>query len=418
MSGNIPADLYMTNAFNNLKAELKKRGVTPASVSGMNQGSSEIFPASWVCSRCGYYLTGSLRSKDCPLCGSEMRQFPFLVICNNCGYLGEVRENNCPRCGSANRGMLWYKRGDLTTIHMVCKDCQRKVLRETGVNCPSIKDVKGSGSWRECITCTLRPKPCDKERFRNGIEIFSDVEFWKGKCPECSENKRLTPAAASGVVSPAFLHTFDKDIPSIIEGAIDKATEVFQRKGVPFSPIEKTFAIMDVYLAEIMTIPCTYGYRIGKYSEVIPFSDGTVYLQGDRATASVFEFDPTRLPRETEKKYSILHAAGHAFLQTAGYVTGLGDVYRAHIDDKNNTVMIFCNEAGGCDVLVREPVKMINWLRRARAIVYGCKNNCKNGCGWCLYIRNWQCPEFNTKLDRRGLEKVWERRFLFGGRYE
>lgn len=345
-----------------------------------------------------------------------MRQFPFLVICDNCGYLGEVRENNCPRCGSTNRGMVWYKRGDLTTIHMVCKDCQREVLRKAGIQCPSISDIKGSGSWAECMTCTLRPKPC--ERHRKSIEIFSDVEYWKGECPECSETKRVTPAAAAGVVSPAFLHTFDKDIQSIIDGALDNAAEVFQRRGVPFSPIATRAHVKNVYLTEIMTILCTYGNRVGNSPDIFSFADGTVYLQSDKVTAAIFEFDPIGLPKEDEQRYAILHAAGHAFLQTAGYVTGLGNVYRAHVDENTNTVMVFSTEAGGCDVLIREPVKLFDWLKRARAIVYGCKNNCKEGCGWCLYIPNWQCPEFNTKLDRRGLEKFWERRFLFGGRYE
>jgi hypothetical protein len=188
-----------------------------------------------------------------------------------------------------------------------------------------------------------------------------------------------------------------------------------QARGLEFvaDRITRVFGILDIYLTEIVAMTSTCGYRVGNCAEEFPFPGGAIYLRADTVTAALFVIDESRLP--SQGKHETLHAAAHALLQTAGYVSGLGrEAYREFVDDEHNAIMIFSVEGGGCDILIREPAKLITWLRRARAIVHGCKNQCQLGCNWCLFVSNWQCPEFNRQMNRNQLAQLWREQFIIG----
>jgi len=405
LQGDVPRNLFNSDAFQRLQDELSRLNVNFRSISSPKRGSSEIFPMSWVCSSCGLFKDGELRDRNCPVCGGEMRQFPFVVLCDSCGYLNRVTTSRCPRCNDTSMlGIVWYDRSNLLNIHMICKRCQDEVLRRAGINCD-----------RRCMQCSIRNKPC--QRYHKEFSVFSELEI-TANCPRCGNRpgKRIVPATISTLVSPKFINTFDQDIPTIIDNAITSARREMEAYpdadlSYVFDRIHRVFGIEDIYLAEIVALTCTYGYQVGRCERTFNFPGGTVYVKAENVTAAVFKFDPEMLP--IENRHAVLHAAAHAFIQTAGYITGLGNAaYREYVDDENNVVMIFSIESGGCDVLIREPYKLINWLRRARGIVRGCKNQCSTGCPWCLHIRNWQCMEFNKNLDRRGLNQMWRERFL------
>jgi len=418
LHGGTARELMEGNAVKNLLRKLLDKGVDVQMFITPTIGESEVFPEAWVCSSCGYYIVEELRRRECPRCRSEMQQYPFIITCDEwteqkeptgqirrlepCGYIAPPRKPKSCRCGSNEIGVVIYDRNDLHTMHLVCKRCQNSVLPSNMCD-------------RRCMACMLpNPKPCSNNRYAKQIEIFSDVEP-ASFCPSCMQpTKRLTPAT-SNIVSPVYILAFEDDTPAIVRKAEFRVKEDLEDKGVPFNHIEKVFGLSNVVLAKITLISCVYGYRIGN-ANPIPFPDGKAYAIAENVSAAIFLFDAARLSADLEEREKILHAASHAFLQTAGYITGLGiGAYRESVDAVNCAAMVFSVEAGGCEVLVREPSKLLTWLRRARALVHECKNDCNDGCGFCVFIPNWQCQMFNHNLNRRELKELWSERFLFGG---
>src|SRR5207249_4928508 len=96
-----------------------------------------------------------------------------------------------------------------------------------------------------------------------------------------------------------------------------------------------------------------YGFRVGRYSKVIPFQGGSIYLRAERANALLLTFDKNRI--QGDAAHDTLHSAAHALVQVAGFVSGLGnEVYREYVDPKSQAVLIFTTEAGGCDLFLTE----------------------------------------------------------------
>lgn len=410
--GNVNADIFISNAFQNLQAALVHRNVTFSTISSPVRGTSDIFPKTWVCSTCGYFRDGELEDSKCSFCHGEMRQFPFIVLCDHCGYLNRLTPSFCNRCHSnSSLGIVWYNRRNSYTIHMICKHCLENVLVNHGITCN-----------RHCSECNLERKLC--LNYREHFFVYSELEVG-ARCPQCNEQgsreqpaKRIMNATSTFIIQPRTINAFDQDIPTIIEKSITSARRELELNpdgdfSSLFDQIEQVFGIEDIYLAEIFVLNCTYGYVVGNCPVVNHFPGDTIYVKSDRVTSVIVKYQSDRLPDINEIKHDVLHASSHALLQTAGYVTGLGnESYREFVDDDNDAVMIYCIEAGGCDMLVRVPQKLIYWLQHSRALIRGCKNQCDSGCAWCLYIKNWQCIEFNQNLDRSGLNSLWQRPLL------
>jgi hypothetical protein len=293
-----------------------------------------------------------------------------------------------------------YDRNNLGSWRIVCQNCLDTVLRREGLHPDHPEAFK---------------------RFEDEFKVWSDLEIG-AKCPVCdapqsvnpqNPGKRIVPASAN-IVAPAFMTTFDQDIPTIKQRALTTASKEFsisQDWVSVLDRIKRVFAIEEAYLANIVALNCTYGYRVGHGANTKPFGGGGVYLRSDQCEAILFQFDSKRF--SAESKEQVLHSAAHALLQVVGYVTGLGnEAYREFVDAETCTVMIFTTEAGGCTLLIQEPAKLVTWLKRARSIVHNCKNQCLNGCPWCLHIKTWQCSGLNRNLNRVGLANLWSSRFL------
>lgn len=403
MQGNVPMTVWSSDAFRRLTDALQQQNIQVQTCTTPKQGTAEVFPMSWYCSNpsCNKFISGELKGRECPSCKSEMRQLPIVVICNKCGYIDAIKVSPCKRCRTTDSlRLVMYDRNNLGSWRIVCKTCLEKVIKREGLRAD---------------------RPDSFKKFEQDFKVWSDLEIGAA-CPICDASssansgipgKSIVPAG-SNVVSPAFMTTFDQDVPTIKKRAVSTASKEFsinQDLQSVFERIRRVFAIEDVYLANILALNCTYGYRVGRCSTIKAFSGGGVYLRADQCGAVLFQFDPERFPIDTREK--VLHAAAHALLQVVGYVTGLGnEAYREFVDVSTCTVMIFSSEAGGCDLLVQEPAKLVTWLKRARSIAHNCKNQCTSGCPWCLHVRTWQCSGLNRNLDRIGLTKLWNSRFL------
>lgn len=407
ITGNTPVNIYQGDAFQRLLNQLNKENIQVQSCTVPKNGTSEVFPPSWYCDKpdCNHFETGYLRSRTCPRCKTgEMRQVPVVIICDNCGYLGAIRQPTCSRCNSSmNMRLVMYERPNIGSWRIVCQTCLDRVLRRGGLSPDNPKAFK---------------------KFEREFQVWSDIEPGV-KCPRCraehdirhdTPGKRLVPAGAN-VVSPAFMVTFDQDMASIKSKALTTASREMSSNAdwkAIFERIKRVFALKEIYLANILALSCTYGYHVGDYPRTLPFPGNNVYIMTDKAGAIVFEFDLDRIPKDHVKE--ILHSAAHALLQVVGYVTGLGnEAYREHVDVESGCVMIFSTEAGGCDVLLTEKAKLVDWLSRTRAVVHECKNQCEDGCPWCLHVKLWQCSSLNRDLDRKGLSQLWKERFLIRG---
>jgi hypothetical protein len=278
---------------------------------------------------------------------------------------------------------------NLFTLHVVCKTCQDSTLPKTMCD-------------RNCTVCPFVSRPCNTTSYTPRIELAATMDA-NQPCPNCRQNTKRLALATSNVMAPVSVTAFDDDLPTILDQATFKAKMEMGAKGVSFDHIEKILALKEIALTRVKSITCTYAFRVGE-AKPVNFPDGNAYVIVDNGSAAVFQFDAARLPVGQDEKLRILHAAAHALIQPAGYVTGLGsESYREYIDPGSNSIMIYSTEPGGCDVLVREPAKLYTWLKRSRAVVHGCKNDCDDGCKSCLYIPNWQCQRFNHDIDRRGL---------------
>jgi hypothetical protein len=404
IQGSPPISIYISNAFQRLLSELKNEGIVPTTATVPKTGTSEVFPQSWYCSNpaCNRFEAGTLRSRSCQRCGQEMRQLPLVVVCDSCGYLDAIRQPSCERCGNGhNLRIVMYERYAIGTWRIVCQTCLERVLTARGI------------------------PPNQPERFKpyeSDFHIWSDLEPGT-RCPRCRADhvtdpkkpgKRVVPAGAN-VVTPAFKTTFDQDMLSMKSRAVTTASKEMSTNAdwkTTFERIQRVFGIKDIYLARIMALSCTYGYKVAKFQTTLPFQGNNVYLRADEAEAILFEFDLGRIP--VDKAKEVLHSAAHAFVQVAGYVTGLGsEAYREYFDVESGTAMIFTTEAGGCDVLVTEKAKLLELLKRARAIVHNCKNQCPAGCPWCIQVRPIQCARGNRELDRTSLATLWQSRFIY-----
>jgi hypothetical protein len=405
LQGNVPRNVFMSDAFRRLLDTLQSQNIQVQTCTTPKQGMAEIFPMSWYCANpsCNKFITGELNARECPSCGGEMRQLPIMVICDSCGHIDAIRVQPCKRCHSTSSlRLVMYDRNNLGSWRIVCQHCLNNILRREGIS-PN--------------------RPQSFKRFEKEFSVWSDLEPG-ASCPNCrakqstdpqNPGKRIVPAS-SNIIVPAFTTTFDQDIPTIKSHAITTAEREFsidENWQALFDRIKRVFAIEEIYLANIVALNCTYGYRVGHCPNIKSFSGGSVYLQSDQCGAVLFQFDANRLPVDTRN--SVLHAAAHALLQVVGYITGLGNsAYREYIDSENCAIMIFSPEAGGCDLLVQEPAKMVTWLRRTRSVVHNCKNQCTGGCPWCLHIKTWQCPDLNRNLNRVELANLWKSRFLVG----
>lgn len=290
-----------------------------------------------------------------------------------------------------------YERERVGTWRIICQQCLEESAQRHGFQ------LNNPGSFRD---------------YESEFHVNSDLDPYSA-CRQCNAaisrqnrlGKRVVPAGAN-VVAPAFMTTFDKDIPNIMNSAKRRASQVMsvdEDTKIAFERIQDVFAIKEIYLADIIALNCTYGYRVGRHPNDLPFQDGTIFLKSDPCEAIVFQFDEKRIPEINRQ--NILHAIAHSFLQVAGYITGLGnEVYREYIHAPTCTVMIFTTEAGGCALLVQEPAKLTDWLKRSRAVVHECKNQCGEGCPWCLHLRTWQCGDLNRNLDRVGLSAIWDKK--------
>jgi hypothetical protein len=331
-----------------------------------------------------------------------MRQVPLVVVCDNCGYVDGIRQAKCDRCNSgSNLRLVMYERENIGSWRVVCQTCMDRVLKKERI-------------------------PADRphllQKYSDEFRVWSDLEPGT-KCPRCGaahstdgnqRGKNLVPAGAN-VISPQFTTKFDQDMAEMRSRAVTTASKemgVSEDKKAIFERIQRVFGIKEIYFTEIMALSCTYGYRVGKYSKTLPFQGNNIYVKADDAEALVFEFDPNRISRAAAKE--TLHSAAHAFVQVAGYVTGLGnEAYHEHYDAESNTAMIFTTEAGGCRVLLSEVPKLLELLKKARAIVHNCKNQCGQGCPWCIQIRPFQCSSLNRGLDRTALASMWKERFVY-----
>lgn len=288
------------------------------------------------------------------------------------------------------------------------------------------------GSWRVvCQTCLDRvlqreripaERPDLFQKYSEDFRVWSDLEPGT-KCPRCGAahstdgsqpGKNLVPAGAN-VISPQFTTKFDQDMAEMKSKAITTASKemgVSEDKKAILERIRRVFGIKEIYFTEIMALSCTYGYRVGKHPRTLPFQGNNIYVKADDAEALIFEFDPGRIPQAVAKE--TLHSAAHAFVQVAGYVTGLGnEAYHEHYDPATSTAMIFTTEAGGCGVLLSEVPKLLELLKKARAVVHNCKNQCGPGCPWCIQIRSFQCSSLNRELNRTALASLWKERFVY-----
>jgi rubrerythrin len=402
MQGNVPANIFMSDAFRRLLVALQTQGIQVQTCTTPKQGVSEVFPMSWYCSNpsCNKFISGPLADRDCPACRSEIRQLPLVVICDACSYLDAIKTNNmaCRRCGTKSYTLVMYDRNNLGSWRIVCQTCLDAVLQ------------------RERLR---RDQPNGFKRFEGEFQTWTDLEPG-APCPNCrapqssdpdNPGKRVVPAG-SNVVSPAFTTTFDQDVPTIKLRALTTASKEFTKNpdyDQVLDRIKNVFGIQEIYLAEIVALNCTYGYRVGRNQTIKQFGGQSVYLRADQCGAILFEFDPAKF--SDDSKEQMLHSIAHALLQVVGYITGLGnEAYREYVDIANSAVMIFTAEAGGCDILVQEPAKLVTWLKQARAVVHDCKNQCKLGCPWCLHLRTFQCDRLNRNLNREGLSALWDKK--------
>lgn len=405
MQGSPPISIYMSNAFQRLLAELKTEGIVPTTATVPKTGTSEVFPQTWYCSNpvCNRFEVGALRSRSCVKCGREMRQLPVVVICDSCGYMDAIRQPKCDRCNSSsNLRLVMYERYNIGSWRIVCQKCLDPILQSRGIS---------------------SNRPDLFKQYEREFHVWSDVEPGT-KCPRCRSlhvtnstdlGKRLIPAGAN-VVAPAFKTTFDQDISEMKAKAVTTAGREFSVsedwKEI-LVRIKKIFGIREIYLTNITALSCTYGFRVGKHSKTLAFQGNNIFLRADEGEAVLFEFDKTLIPADRMKE--TLHAAAHAFMQVAGYVTGLGnEAYHEYYDVEGGVAMVFTSEAGGCNVLLTEKAKLLEWLKRTRAIVHNCKNQCKNGCPWCIQVRSFQCSSFNRELDRTSIADLWKGRFIYG----
>ncbi|MFC1803607.1 hypothetical protein ACFL0D_06540 [Thermoproteota archaeon] len=370
LTGNAPASLFRgSSSINRLFDALEEKGLTPENLVVPITGKSELWPKTWVCSNpsCRRFEVGNLSTLDCSTCRSEFRQMPFVVVCDNCGYLAEPTFSKCNNHPDAYVKREWPNLDNLYSLKLVCSTC--------------------------------------------GTTVYSDFNIG-ARCPSCRENngKRISPATASTIINPLHMKTFDEDISNIITKAhtsLSRELKIRDMESI-LDEIRNVFHLDDIYLSNISVLQCTYGYKVGNNGEKY-FQNNTIYLRDVSGTAAVFKF------KSDISNYNVLHSASHALLHPAGYITGLGsNSFNEYIDEENQVVMIFSTEPGACDVLVREPIKTIQWLKRAKFIVKNCKNQCENGCPWCLHTSNIQCSEFNNNLDRRNLARIWNQDFLLG----
>jgi hypothetical protein len=402
MHGNVPSHINLgSDAFKQLLNSLERKGIHVKNYSGLRTGISEVYPMTWYCDNrsCHRFVSGHPGDRMCTRCNTgQMRQVPLVVICDNCGNMDQITTRVCrQRHDKNNLRLVMYEREKVGTWRIICNQCLQESAQKHGFH------IDNPSSFKEY-----------EEEFR----VSSDLDP-SSTCRQCNAaitrndrlGKRIVPAGAN-VVAPAFLTTFDKDMKTVMSSAKRRASDVMsidEDTKVVFERIQKVFGIKEIYLADIVALNCTYGYRIGKHQNDLPFQDGTIFLKSDPCEAVVFQFDESRiLPAN---RHAILHAISHALLQVAGYITGLGnEVYREHVDLDTCTVMVFTTEAGGCDLLVQEPAKLTDWLKRSRSVVHECKNQCEEGCPWCLHLRTWQCGNLNHNLDRRGLSAIWDRK--------
>ncbi len=405
LQGSTPVEIYSSDAFQKLLVALKQQGISIQSCTTPQQGASQVFPQTWFCSNpgCNRLVLGDLRGRDCTKCKSEMRQLPIVVICDRCGHLDTLTSAPCRRCRSAaNLRLLMYERHNIGSWKVACQTCLEAVLR------------------RERL---LSDRPSTFRRFQDEFGVWSDLEPG-AKCRICdagqstgldNPGKRVAPAG-SNVVTPAFTTTFDQDIDAMTKTSKTCASNemsVSEEWQTLLKQIRKTFAIKEVYLTDIMALSCTYGFRVGRYPKILPFPGNSVYLRAEHANALLLTFDHARIAQDLTGQ--VLHSAAHALVQVAGYVSGLGnEVYREYVDEQNHAVLIFTTEAGGCDLFLGEKEKLVELLRRARTVVNECKNQCKEGCPWCLHIRTHQCSRLNRELNRSALASLWSERFLLG----
>lgn len=402
MHGNIPGHIHLgSDAFRELLKKLESKGIRVQNYSGLRTGTSEVYPMTWYCdnSSCNRFVSGHPKDRICTRCKKgQMHQIPLVVICDNCGNMDQLNARGCMTHHDRNSlRLVMYEREKVGTWRIICNECLEESARRHGfqINNPSTFKIH-------------------EDEFR----ISSDLDPGSA-CRQCSAaiskkdrpGKRVVPSGAN-VVAPAFMTTFDKDMNNIMSSAKMQASQVMsydEDTRVAFERIQNVFGIKEIYLADIIALNCTYGYRIGRYIRDIAFPDGTIFLKSDPCEAVVIQFDDKKIPDINRE--NILHAAAHALLQVAGYITGLGnEVYREYYHAQTGTVMIFTTEAGGCELLVQEPAKLTDWLKRSRAVVHECKNQCDEGCPWCLHLRTWQCGDLNRNLDRTKLSAMWDKK--------
>lgn len=394
MFGTTPSDIFGTSAFKALQRELRDKNVPFLSVVTPANGYYDIFPKTWVCSGCNLFMSGELESRACHKCGGEFRQFPFVVACNKCGYLGPIR---MPR------------------EHKGCHSNKHLVLNDQGSNAPAdMRLVCGACARQAGIQ---HPEHMHFDRVK-GFRVFSDLDV-ECTCPgtNCgvgiSEGKFVTPATSSTLINPLFTRKFDKEFEDLKEQAVTTLSAELERVGSTnlLEHIKEVFKLREVYLTPITVLSAVYGYKLASSQKQSFFKDGTVFIIAEKVMCATFHFDIDKFPESDTG--TILHSIAHSLLNVCGYITGLGnDCFEEYCDEKNGAVMIFSSEGGACDLLVRSPEKMRVLLRRAQALVKGCKNQCNTGCKWCLYVNNRQCNLFNNGLNRAALSKLWKERFL------
>jgi len=350
MRGTVEVDDMLSPAFKQLQLSLKAKGYKLQAVTLPQRGISELFPKTWFCGSCGHFESGLLNSIHCSECRAEMRQFPFIVTCDECGYIDGVRLPRCTRCNS-DKHITWVakNRSQPATYHFACSQC----ARNQGIQ-------------------NLSQQPWARVE---GFIVYSDLEI-SGSCPRCqaktSRNavpgKKVMPATSTSFMIPAFERTFDRDVAEMIKEPITTAKNELVGEWEPtFEYIQRTLGIKDVYLKDIKVLAATYGYKVGERSKILQFPNNTVFIKPSRATAAIFEFDAQRLA--AYNKEEVLHSIAHALVTTAGYVTGLGpDAFDEYVDPKNNAVMIFTEQPGGCEMLVRVPEKLVMLLRQSHSL--------------------------------------------------
>ena len=402
MHGNIPGHIHLgSDAFRELLKQLEEKGIRVQNYSGLRTGISEVYPMTWYCDNrsCNRFVTGHPKDRICTRCKKgQMHQIPLVVICDNCGNMDQLNARTCNQHhDKSSLRLARYEMEKVGTWRIICNECLEQSAQRHGFQ---IDD------------------PASFRIYEDEFRVSSDLDPGS-VCRQCNaarstkdtKGKRVVPAGAN-VVAPAFMTTFDKDMENIMSSAKTRASQVMSYDDdmkIGFERIQNVFGIKEIYLADTIALNCTYGYRIGRYSNDIPFQDGTIFLKSDPCEAVVIQFDDKKIPEINRE--NILHAISHALLQVAGYITGLGnEVYREFYHAPTCTVMIFTTEAGGCQLLVQEPAKLTDWLKRSRAVVHECKNQCEQGCPWCLHLRTWQCSNLNRNLDRIGLSAMWDKK--------